>query len=219
MFNAKDRRNPKMDDWMDIKKPSFGGPKEKEDFDKSKRKFLKGYQREIERNADFEGGKENPNYDTTWKAVSRDVVKRQAGKKPFDPMYTTPTFKTSEKVEEGRILRYNEFLNENFEDMLNGEEDENLPKEGMDDMPANDEPELDEEKLEALKEEFGEDIAKMIDEAAEKMEMEKEELCDYICALVKESCMATEEDDENKEEGNEEGAEGSEDDEDEDENA
>lgn len=202
MFNAKDRRNPKMDDYMDISKPAFGGPKEKQDFDKSKRTFLKGYQREIERNADFEGGKENPNYDTTWKAVSRDVVNRQAGKKPFDPMYTSPTFKTSTKIEEGRILRYNEFVNENFEDMLNGEENEEMPNgmEGMEEMPN--EPELDEEKLEALKEEFGDDIAKMIEEAAEKMEMEKEELCDYICALVKESCMAKEEEEEN-EEGNE----------------
>lgn len=199
MFNAKSRRNPKMDDHMDISKPAFGGPKEKQDFDKSKRDFLKGYQRTVERNPDFEGGKTINNYDTTWKAVSRDVVSRQAGKKPFEPMYSTPTTKTSEKIEEGRILRYNEFVNENFEDMLNGEEDENEMKPGMEDMPAEDEPIIDEEKLEALTEEFGEDLQSMIDAIAEKMEMEKEEVCDYLCAAVKKMCYTEEEESEDKE--------------------
>jgi hypothetical protein len=199
MFNAKDRRNPKMDDYMDVSKPAFGGPKEIQDFDKSKRTFLKGYQREIERNADFEGGKENPNYDTTWKAISRDVVNRQAGKKPFDPMYTTPTFKTSDKIEEGRILRYNEFVNENFEDMLNGEENEEMPNgmEGMEDMPEK--PELDEEKLEALIEEFGTDMKTLIDAVCEAMELEKEECCDYICAAIEKVCHSPEEEEEGEE--------------------
>ena len=210
MFNAKDRRNPKMDDYMDISKPAFGGPKEKQDFDKSKRTFLKGYQREIERNADFEGGKENPNYDTTWKAISRDVVNRQAGKKPFDPMYTTPTFKTSEKIEEGRILRYNEFVNENFEEMLNGEENEEMPN-GMEGMPE-EAPELDEEKLEALIEKFGKDMKKMIKKVCEEMEMEKEDCCAYICAAIENVCNAP---DEEEEEG-EEKPEGSEEEENED---
>jgi hypothetical protein len=204
MFNAKDRRNPKMDDYMDISKPAFGGPKEKQDFDKSKRTFLKGYQREIERNADFEGGKENPNYDTTWKAISRDVVNRQAGKKPFNPMYTTPTLKTSDKIEEGRILRYNEFVNENFEEMLNGEEEMPTGMEGTEEMPN--EPELDEEKLEALIEKFGKDMKKLIDKVCEEMEMEKTECCDYICAAIEQVCNAPEEAEEG-EDGSEENAE------------
>jgi hypothetical protein len=204
MFNAKDRRNPKMDDYMDISKPAFGGPKEKQDFDKSKRTFLKGYQREIERNADFEGGKENPNYDTTWKAISRDVVNRQAGKKPFNPMYTTPTLKTSDKIEEGRILRYNEFVNENFEEMLNGEEEMPTGMEGTEEMPN--EPELDEEKLESLIEKFGKDMKKLIDKVCEEMEMEKTECCDYICAAIEQVCNAPEEAEEG-EDGSEENAE------------
>jgi len=212
MFDAHSRRNPKMDDWMDLRKPSFGGPKEKKDFDKSKKEFLKGYQRHIERNKDFENGKENPNYDTTWKAISRDVVNRQAGKKPFDPMYTTPTFKTSEKIEEGRILRYGEFVNENFEDMMSGD-DEN-PE--MNDMPMpngeeDDKPELDQEKLEALVEEFGDDMKKMIEDIVEKMEMEKEEACDYICAAISQLCHSEEDEDENKEEENKEDEEEDED--------
>lgn len=208
MFNAKDRRNPKMDDFMDLKKPSFGGPNSKKDFDKSKPEFLKGYQRRVERNKDFENGAENPNYDTTWKAVTRDTVHRQAGKKPFDPMYTTPTFKTSDKIEEGRILRYNEFVNENFEDMLNDDPENNdMPLDGEEnnDMPA--EVELDQEKLDMLKEEFGKDMKKMIDEICEKMEMDKSECCDYICAAIKDVCHSEDEEEEGEKEPKEDESE------------
>lgn len=199
MFNAKSRRNPKMDDWMDLSKPGFGGPKEKTDFDKSKRDFLKGYQRVVDRNADFEGGKTINNYDTTWKAVSRDVVSRQAGKKPFDPMYSTPVTRTSTKIEEGRIFRFEEFVNENFEDMMNGEE---MPN---DDMPMDEKPELDEEKLEMLMEEFGDHMKEMIDEICEKMELDKAECCDYICAAIEKVCKSEDEEEgaEDKEEGDE----------------
>lgn len=214
MFNAKDRRQPKMDDFMDVSKPSFGGPNSKKDFDKSKPEFLKGYKRRVERNKDFEMGGQNPNYDTTWKAVTRDVVHRQEGKKPFDPMYTSPAFNTakSEKIEEGRILRYNEFVNENFEDMLNDDPENNdMPMDGAEGAEHNEEPQLDEEKLEALKEEYMEKIAEMIAEIAEKMEMEKEELCPYFCAVAEEACMTKEEEEENKEEENEEEEEENED--------
>lgn len=204
MFNAKSRRNPKMDDWMDLSKPGFGGPKEKTDFDKSKRDFLKGYQRVVDRNADFEGGKTINNYDTTWKAVSRDVVSRQAGKKQFDPMYSTPVTKTSEKIEEGKIFRFEEFVNENFEEMMNGEEE--MP---MDDMPMDEKPELDEEKLEMLMEEFGDQLKEMIDEMCEKMELDKAECCDYICATIEKICKS-----EDEEDGAEENEEGDEDDDD-----
>jgi hypothetical protein len=204
MFNAKSRRNPKMDDWMDLSKPGFGGPKEKTDFDKSKRDFLKGYQRVVDRNADFEGGKTINNYDTTWKAVSRDVVSRQAGKKQFDPMYSTPVTKTSEKIEEGKIFRFEEFVNENFEEMMNGEDE--MP---MDDMPMDEKPELDEEKLEMLMEEFGDQLKEMIDEMCEKMELDKAECCDYICATIEKICKS-----EDEEDGAEENEEGDEDDDD-----
>jgi hypothetical protein len=188
MFNAKSRRNPKMDNWMDLSKPGFGGPKEKEDFDKSKRDFLKGYQRVVDRNADFEGGKTINNYDTTWKAVSRDVVSRQAGKKPFDPMYSTPITRTSTKIEEGKIFRFEEFINENFEEMMNS--DDEMP---TDEMPMDEKPELDEEKLEMLMEEFGDQLKEMIDEICEKMELDKAECCDYICATIEKVCKTEDE--------------------------
>ena len=47
MFNIKRRNNPSMDRYSDLKKPAFGGPSEKTDFDTTKRKSLEGYQRVI----------------------------------------------------------------------------------------------------------------------------------------------------------------------------
>ena len=202
MFNTKDRRNPSMDDYMNPKKPSFGGPNSKKDFDTSKRETLKGYQRVIDRNADFEGGKFNHNYDPTWKAVTRDLISRTAKKKPFDPMYAKPTIATVDAVEEGKILRFEQFLNEDFNMFAEAEED--MPV--NDDMPADDnmsadEPVIDEEQLATLVEDFGDDINDILEDIAEKMEMTKEEICDLVCAAVKKLC--TEESDEDEDDSEE----------------
>jgi hypothetical protein len=195
MFNTKDRRNPSMDDYMNPKKPSFGGPNSKKDFDTSKRETLKGYQRVIDRNADFEGGKFNHNYDPTWKAVTRDLISRTAKKKPFDPMYAKQTIATVSAVEEGKILRFDQFLNEDFNMFAEAEED--MPV--NDDMPADDdmsadEPVIDEEQLATLVEDFGDDINDILEDIAEKMEMTKEEICDLVCAAVKKLCTEEESD-------------------------
>lgn len=203
MFNTKDRRNPSMDDYMNPKKPSFGGPNSKKDFDTSKKETLKGYQRVIDRNADFEGGKFNHNYDPTWKAVTRDLISRTAKKKPFEPMYAKPTIATVDAVEEGKILRFEQFVNEDFNMFAEAEED--MP--ANDDMPADDdmtsdEPVIDEEQLAALMEDFGDDLKDIIEDIAEKMEMEKADLCDLLCAAVKKLCT-----EENDEDGNEDGNE------------
>jgi len=188
MFNVKRRDNPSMDDHMNLKKPGFGGPNSKEDFDTSKRKSLKGYQRVIDRNADFEGGNFNHNYDPTWKAVTRDLISRTAKKKPFDPMYAKPTIATVDAVEEGKILRFEQFVNEDFN--MYSEADETP----LNDAPEmDDEPEVDQEKLENLMEEFGENLEEMIAEIAEKMEIEKDEVCDLLCAAVKKLCKTEEE--------------------------
>lgn len=212
MFNVKRRDNPSMDRYSDLKKPAFGGPTEKTDFDKTKRKSLEGYQRVIDRNADFEGGQFNHNYDTTWKAITRDLISRTAKKKPFDPMYAKPTIATVDAVEEGKIMRFDQFVNESEGgyNMFAEAEDEETPEmegeEGMtNDMPENDEPEVDEEKLEDLMADHGEALEEMIDEIAEKMEIEKEEVCDLLCAAIKK--LTSEEE---SEEENEEGAEESE---------
>ena len=80
MFNVKRRDNPSMDRWTNLKKPAFGGPSEKEDFDKSKKKALDKYQRVVERDPNAEGGRFNPNYDSAWKAFSSDIVYKSAKK-------------------------------------------------------------------------------------------------------------------------------------------
>ena len=203
MFDVKRRDNPSMDDHMNLKKPGFGGPSSKEDFEGSKRKSLKGYQRVIDRNADFEGGNFNHNYDPTWKAVTRDLISRTAKKKPFDPMYAKPTIATVDAVEEGKILRFDQFVNEEFN--MYSEADENTmddaPEEGSEEMMN--EPEVDQEKLDNLMTEFGDDLEEMINDIAEKMEIEKDEVCDLLCAAVKKICMPEEEEEET-EEGSEE---------------
>ena len=217
MFNVKRRDNPSMDRYSDLKKPAFGGPSEKTDFDKTKRKSLEGYQRVIDRNADFEGGQFNHNYDTTWKAITRDLISRTAKKKPFDPMYAKTTIATVDAVEEGKIMRFDQFVNESeggYNMFAEAEEDENPEMDnepGMtDDMPA-EEPEVDEEKLENLMADHGEDLEEMIEEIAEKMEIEKEEVCDLLCAAIKK--LATKEEEEEEVEG----AEGAEEEEEEEE--
>jgi hypothetical protein len=204
MFNVKRRDNPSMDRWTDLKKPAFGGPKEKEDFDTSNRKTLAGYQRVIDRNSDFEGGngKFRNNYDPTWKAITRDRVSRDAKKKPFDPMYAKHTIATVDAVEEGRIIRFEDFVNENFDEYSAYEAEEPMDDEPMDDAPMNDEPvdigyDVDEEQLEQLMEEFGDDLNDMIESIMEKMEIEdKQAVCDLLCAAVEKMCSADEEESE-----------------------
>ncbi len=202
MFNTKDRRNPSMDDYMDPKKPSFGGPTSKKDFDTSKRETLKGYQRVVDRNADFEGGKFNHNYDPTWKAVTRDLISRTAKKKPFNPMYAKQTIATVSAVEEGKILRFDQFLNEDFNMFAEAEEEMPEDDDAMmsdDDDMRSDEPVIDEEQLATLMEEFGDDLNDVIEDIAEKMEMTKEDICDLVCAAVKKLCTEESDEDENEE--------------------
>jgi hypothetical protein len=138
MFNVKRRDNPSMDNWSDIKKPAFGGPKEKADFDKAKKTKLKEYQRIVERNPDAEGGRFNPNYDSAWKGFTSDIIYRTAKKKSYEPMYSTPTIAVINAIEEGNIIRFEEFINESN----NEDEDEFDPN---DYNPVGIEEEYDEE--------------------------------------------------------------------------
>ena len=139
MFNVKRRDNPSMDNWSDIKKPAFGGPKEKADFDKAKKTKLKEYQRIVERNPDAEGGRFNPNYDSAWKGFTSDIIYRTAKKKSYEPMYSTPTIAVINAIEEGNIIRFEEFINENYE-----ENEEDFDEYGN---PIKDESDEDEESV------------------------------------------------------------------------
>lgn len=197
MFDAKRRDNPSMEKFMDQKKPGFGGPSSAIPFEPNKKKTqLSGYQRVVERDPKFEGGKFNTNYDHTWKAVTRDIISRQANKKPFEPMYAKPTIATAPAVEEGRIFRFEEFVNESEFNMFAEAEDDDsmagteLDNEDMtDDVDQNDmenqEEEVDEEQLEKVMEDHKEQITDMIDEIAEKMEIEKEEVAKLLKAAIK----------------------------------
>ena len=233
MFNVKRRDNPSMDNWSDIKKPAFGGPKEKADFDKAKKTKLKEYQRIVERNPDAEGGRFNPNYDSAWKGFTSDIIYRTAKKKSYEPMYSTPTIAVINAIEEGNIIRFEEFINENYEE--NEEEDEvdtfdefeedeesvyleeddneddlendmSMMAEEEDEVDTFDEfeeeekvdlgYEVDEEQLDKLLEEFGDELQTMITNICETMEMEKSEVCDLLCAAIEKKCNE-EEDGEN----------------------
>jgi len=221
MFNVKRRDNPSMDNWSDIKKPAFGGPKEKADFDKAKKTKLKEYQRIVERNPDAEGGRFNPNYDSAWKGFTSDIIYRTAKKKSYEPMYSTPTIAVINAIEEGNIIRFEEFINENYEFDPNDpnpvEDPDDLTKKDLEDqegiMEEEDEVdtfdefeeeeesvdlgyEVDEEQLDKLLEEFGDELQTMITNICETMEMEKSEVCDLLCAAIEKKCNE-EEDGEN----------------------
>jgi hypothetical protein len=232
MFNVKRRDNPSMDNWSDIKKPAFGGPNEKADFNKSKNTKLKEYQRIVERNPDAEGGRFNPNYDSAWKGFTSDIIYRTAKKKSYEPMYSTPTIAVINAIEEGNIIRFEEFINENYEENeedfdeygnpIKDESDEDeesvyLEEDDNDDdleeiMEEEDEVdtfdefeeeekvdlgyEVDEEQLDKLLEEFGDELQTMITNICETMEMEKSEVCDLLCAAIEKKCNE-EEDGEN----------------------
>ena len=203
MFNVKRRDNPSMDNWSDIKKPAFGGPKEKADFDKAKKTKLKEYQRIVERNPDAEGGRFNPNYDSAWKGFTSDIIYRTAKKKSYEPMYAKTTIAVIDAIEEGNIIRFEEFINENIKNKFDDdEEDDQFYLE--EDNDVDDEVdtfnefeeeekvdlgyEVDEEQLDKLLEEFGDELQTMINNICETMEMEKSEVCDLLCAAIEKKC-------------------------------
>lgn len=214
MFDVKRRDNPSLDQHMDPNKPPFGGPKEKADFYKNKRKSLDKYQRIVKRNRDFEGRLTNPatgeemvqpNYDSTWKAITNDKISRDAKIKPTKAMSAKNTIST-EPVEEGRILRFEQFVNEGFE-APEATEDQNLMQtEGEElDLQDTEEPtdlgyKVDEEQLEQVMEEYGDDINELIDKLVEEMEIEKEAAGALLGAAIEKICNPEDEDEASGEE-------------------
>lgn len=86
MFDVHRRDIFNFDDYMDLKKPGFGGPKSaKQYLDARGKKVndspkLKDYQHTVERHPAFK----NQVYDPTYKAMTHDVVYKQEKKKSFD---------------------------------------------------------------------------------------------------------------------------------------
>ena len=219
MFDVSRRDFPKTSKFTDINQPPFGGPNENEPFEGNRRKSLNKYQRVIERDRKTEGALTNPttgeemfqpNYDSSWNAVTQDRVSRDAKKKPTEIMKAKPTIFTqnvNEQNQEPKIMRFDEFVNENFgnpeledetqpEYMQTEEENPLEDPESMED-PLDNGYEVDEEQLEALMEEYGDDLTELVDKIAEGMEIEKDAASDLICAAIEKICKT--EDEENPE--------------------
>lgn len=80
MFNTKRRDILDMDSYMDLKKPGFGGPSSAiKATELGKEKKLKGYRNVVKRDPMF-----GDHYDSTYKAMTHDLVYKQEGEKPFD---------------------------------------------------------------------------------------------------------------------------------------
>jgi len=134
MFNTHRRDILNFDNYMDLKKPGFGGPKSAIELRDARGNMndsdpkLKGFRRTVERDPAFS----HPVYDPTYKAMTGDLVYRQEKKKPFtyDDRITGIPVVEIEPVEEGRAYSsFTRFINEEVEDELEDELDAELENE------------------------------------------------------------------------------------------
>jgi hypothetical protein len=117
MFDAHRRDILNFDNYMDLKKPGFGGPKSAIALNDARGKRLEknpkleGYQRTVERDPAFS----HPVYDPTYKAMTHDLVYKQEKKKPFkydNERVGIPVVEI-EPLEEGKTYSsFNKFINE-----------------------------------------------------------------------------------------------------------
>lgn len=121
MFDAHRRDILNFDNYMDLKKPGFGGPKSAvalrdnrgNKIDKNPK--LDGYQRTIERDAAFQ----HPVYNPTYKAMTHDLVYKQEKKKPFtyDDTRTGIPVVEIEPLKEGKTYTsFERFVSEALDD-------------------------------------------------------------------------------------------------------
>lgn len=117
MFDTHRRDILNFDNYMDLKKPGFGGPKSAvalrdargNKIDKNPK--LDGYSRTVERDPAFS----HPVYDPTYKAMTHDLVYKQEKKKPFtyDHTRTGIPVVEIEPLEEGKTYTsFTQFINE-----------------------------------------------------------------------------------------------------------
>ena len=130
MFDAHRRDILNFDNYMDLKKPGFGGPKSAIALRDNRGKLvdstpkLDGYRRTVERDPAFS----HPVYDPTYKAMTHDLVYKQDKKKPFtyDDRRTGIPVVEIEPLKEGKTYTsFQRFINE-ADDYLYNEEPENL---------------------------------------------------------------------------------------------
>jgi hypothetical protein len=139
MFNTHRRDILNFDNYMDLKKPGFGGPASAMSLRDGKGKIvnskpkLAGFQRTVERDPAFS----HPVYDPTYKAMTGDLVYRQEGKKPFtyDDRITGIPVVEIEPVEEGRAYSsFYKFINEAIDDEVEDELEDDEDFEGQNDI-------------------------------------------------------------------------------------
>lgn len=133
MFNVKRRDLLNFDQYMDLKKPGFGGSKSAIEFkDKSGKRTvkdpkLKDYQRVVERDPMFG----HSHYNSTYKAMTHDVIYKQEKKKPVtytDPYLTAlPVVDVSAQLEGRSYESFNHFLAEEYNEEV--EEEFEIPDE------------------------------------------------------------------------------------------
>jgi hypothetical protein len=131
MFNAHRRDLLGFEDYMDLKKPGFGGPKSAIPSRDAKGKLidknpkLAQHRRVVERDPAFS----HKVWDSTYKAMTHDLVYKQEGKKPFtypDPYLTAyPTVEVGEIDENTKVVSFSQFINENIEPEEEWAPDEN----------------------------------------------------------------------------------------------
>lgn len=198
IFDIRRRDLPSLDKYLDIKSKPFGGPNETAKYKGNKRKSLSKYQRNINRDRAFEGNLTNPstgeamyqpNYDSYWAAIEQDRPSRDSNKKTQEIMYAKPTYFT--KVEEGNVMRFDTFVNEN----MNVEDQDFDPNvSNFNELETDVELgyEVDEEQLEQVLEEYGDDINELIDKITDDLELENNEVCDLLCAVIEKLCNSDE---------------------------
>jgi len=124
MFNTHRRDILDFDNYMDLKKPGFGGPNSAIPLKDGRGKLindepkLSKYHRTVERHPAFS----HPVYDPTYKAMTHDLVYKQEGKKPFkyrDPYLTAVPVIEYDPVEEKKsYTSFTKFINESQESQV-----------------------------------------------------------------------------------------------------
>jgi hypothetical protein len=123
MFDTHRRDILNFDNYMDLKKPGFGGPKSAMELKDAKGKLnnakpkLAGFQRTVERDPAFS----HPVYDPTYKAMTGDLVYKQEGKKRFtyDDQRTGIPVVQMDPLKEGKAYSsFQRFINESEDDEI-----------------------------------------------------------------------------------------------------
>lgn len=134
MFNTHRRDILTFDNYMDLKKPGFGGPGSAIELRDAKGNLndknpkLSGYRHTVERDPAFS----HPVYNSTYKAMTHDLVYKQEKKKPFtyeDPYHTGIPVIEVDPLEEGKTYTsFKRFINEAEELLDEPSEEMNEPE-------------------------------------------------------------------------------------------